>query len=62
MPNRLKVSTRLRAHQPPFPHSTDEYVLSRSGVCENVCLLFESQEEISMARRVGQIIACGDQR
>ncbi len=52
---------RLAGEQPLLFKSTGKYQPLRPGRVRDVCLFCE-QEEISMARKVGQIIARGDRR
>ena len=56
------VGPPLTADKPAFLRSTDQYPPCRQSSVREVCLPLRAKEEISMARKVGQIIARGDRR
>src|SRR5438876_1343719 len=56
------VGPPLTADKPAFLRSTDQYPPCRQSSVREVCLPLRAKEEISMARKIGQIIARGDRR
>jgi hypothetical protein len=59
---RAMVGTRLTAEQSSIPQSTHECLISQLRSVLEVCLFLRAKDEISMARKVGQIVARGDRR